>query len=109
MTGALCFRRRWFFQALEGEPETIQQFFEKISEDRRHQDAKIVSIEKSVDRWFSQWSMQYADDDAMLALKQTNGVDNSSDPKQLTAEGFRNMFKTAAAASQSGSLPGEEV
>ena len=59
ITGMLIALDNCFLQLLEGEQETVQALYEKISKDERH--FKIVSIHKDLvaKRSFENWSMGF--------------------------------------------------
>ncbi|MGB5444450.1 MAG: BLUF domain-containing protein [Psychromonas sp.] len=59
VTGMLLFDKGSFLQVLEGEEETVNKLFTKISRDKRH--ANIVSIisEAISERYLNDWSMGY--------------------------------------------------
>ena len=59
VTGMLLFEKGSFLQVLEGEEETVNKLFTKISRDKRH--ANIVNIisEAISERYLSDWSMGY--------------------------------------------------
>lgn len=60
LTGMLLHTDNNFFQILEGEPEIVDEIFQKISEDERH--TKVVSIirEPISKRAFGEWTMGFA-------------------------------------------------
>lgn len=59
ITGILCFHRKFFVQALEGERSHVNQTFKRISLDKRHSDVIIISYRQIDIRSFSKWSMAY--------------------------------------------------
>ena len=59
VTGLLILKGRSFLQCLEGQKEDIDEIYEKIKQDQRH-DSIIQVIEEEDDkRYFPDWSMGY--------------------------------------------------
>jgi Sensors of blue-light using FAD len=59
VTGMLLYQHRSFFQVLEGDRSTIENLFEKISADPRHERVIKVIQEPIAERAFASWSMVY--------------------------------------------------
>ena len=59
LTGALMFNRRCFAQVLEGPFDDVQDTFERIQCDERHDRATILSFDPIESRGFSEWSMAF--------------------------------------------------
>lgn len=70
ITGQLLYKDQYFIQLLEGEEETIQRMFKKISKDSRHKNVKKISNMDVVLRSHDNWSMGFSNlddsDDKML-------------------------------------------
>jgi hypothetical protein len=60
ITGALVYDDRWFAQALEGEPQAVQETFELIAKDPRHANVQTISMATVPGRLFGAWSMGFA-------------------------------------------------
>lgn len=58
ITGLLYFDDAIFFQVLEGEEETVQAHFEKISADPRHEDVTILFEYNCATRSMADWNMK---------------------------------------------------
>ncbi len=59
ITGILLYSSKCFIQVLEGKKEDVQQLFNKIGNDSRHFDLRVL-IEKPVSqRLFEKWSMAH--------------------------------------------------
>ena len=58
ITGAMVFLRSRFVQALEGPKENIDCLFEKIRQDPRHRNVKVLFDEPTSHRHFPDWAMQ---------------------------------------------------
>ena len=72
--GVLYFSNNYFFQCLEGEQEAVDKVYNKIKLDPRHDDLKVISVERVHERKFSDWSMKYvARQDKVTRLLVENG------------------------------------
>ena len=60
VTGFLYRSKSAFFQAIEGEPETIEQLVKNLKADRRHSNLRVLLDQTVAERVFSDWSMGYA-------------------------------------------------
>ncbi|WP_397541610.1 BLUF domain-containing protein [Roseovarius salis] len=60
VTGALIYDNWTFLQWIEGEKANVRQIFERINNDSRHTDIRILTVRKLNDRWFPDWSMTAA-------------------------------------------------
>lgn len=59
VSGILCYSKRDFIQVLEGPEKNVLNLYNKIIEDPRHQQCKLVSIDLTDKRIFESWSMGY--------------------------------------------------
>ena len=59
LTGCLVYDGGYFVQILEGEKETVEDLFRKISRDNRHLQIDILSQGWACDRMFRTWNMGY--------------------------------------------------
>jgi len=59
VTGLLAFDGKGFAQILEGELDTIQSLYEKISRDPRHSGCVLLHIGPAERRRFKDWSLAY--------------------------------------------------
>ena len=80
VTGLLVFVDGTFLQVLEGEESTVKDLMEKISEDTRHRDIKVILGSNVERRTFSNWEMAYTSPSAKIlamwsGLKNTRTVD----------------------------------
>jgi hypothetical protein len=57
--GVLYFSNNYFFQCLEGGQDVVNQLYNKIAEDPRHENVQSLSVKRINDRYFSNWSMKY--------------------------------------------------
>lgn len=71
ITGALVYDNFTFLQWLEGDPIAIREVFERLSDDPRHTDIKLIAVRKLSDRLFPDWSMTAAvtNDQELRGLK----------------------------------------
>lgn len=79
VTGLLVFNHSFFAQALEGEPDTIDQTFGRISKDIRHTLPTIVLKQAVSERNFGAWTMcarqlSQLDNDILDSLERRGGV-----------------------------------
>lgn len=77
VTGMLLHHEGSFIQVLEGQKDTVEKLFRKISEDPRHKDAHVVLRTEVEERAFDRWSMGY---------KRTKGLDD-------VPEGFHHFLQ----------------
>jgi len=57
--GVLYFSNNYFFQCLEGEQEVVNNLYQKISTDPRHNNVQSISVKRINKRKFGDWSMKY--------------------------------------------------
>lgn len=55
--GVLYYADGYFFQVLEGEKETVQRLYEKLSTDNRHSHVKVLKEGYIEEAQFNNWSM----------------------------------------------------
>jgi hypothetical protein len=59
ITGCLVYYNQEFIQILEGEKNDVQELYEKIKVDNRHQSVKTLWEGKVSKRYFSDWNMAF--------------------------------------------------
>jgi hypothetical protein len=69
ITGALMFNAGCFAQVLEGPLDAIQSTYEHIQSDPRHSNVVMLSLEPTMERQFSNWSMAYLGVDSTASAK----------------------------------------
>lgn len=86
LVGVLYFGDGCFFQCLEGTAEAVDTLYEKLLNDTRHKDLKVLS-RKSIDSLsFSNWSMKHVPlEDEMTKMLKTQGL-KIFDPYHFNAE-----------------------
>jgi hypothetical protein len=57
VTGVLCFSAGIFLQVLEGGRSPVSSLYNRIAQDRRHNDVVLLSYEEIGERSFAGWSM----------------------------------------------------
>lgn len=69
ITGCLLFHKDQFLQLLEGDFETLNQLYDHIRKDKRHENVITLHMKEIEDRIFDDWSMAYKiiDDDNFIA------------------------------------------
>ncbi len=74
IVGVLYFSNNCFFQCIEGEQSAIEALYEKLLQDPRHKDLKVI-IKQSIDSIsFSKWTMKYVPlEPKMMELLKLNG------------------------------------
>jgi len=60
VTGALLYSGGYFIQVLEGPEDAVEEIFESIQNDLRHQNVAVIQHSHLTQRSFSQWSMALA-------------------------------------------------
>lgn len=59
VTGLLLYGDEAFIQAFEGKTSTVDLLYEKIAEDKRHQDVRQIYRQDIEERSFSDWKMAF--------------------------------------------------
>jgi hypothetical protein len=67
VTGILLFTDQTFFQVLEGNAEVVQQLYDKIEGDRRHNNVLLLAKREVERRNFGHWSMGFVCDRREIA------------------------------------------
>lgn len=57
--GVLYYGNGYFFQCLEGERRIVEETYQRIRNDQRHNDANILSFKPITQRLFAAWAMKY--------------------------------------------------
>ena len=86
LVGVLYFGDGCFFQCLEGAAEAVDKLYEKLLNDSRHKELKVLS-RKSIDSLsFSNWSMKHVPlEDEMTNLLKSQGM-KTFNPYNFNAE-----------------------
>ncbi len=85
ITGLLLVHDGWFLQALEGPAEAVMTTYQRILNDPRHNDSRVISAGPGSGREFGDWNMcarrfSAADDAILDTLSQRQAFD----PARLT-------------------------
>lgn len=81
LTGVLLYGQGYFLQVLEGDRDEVNRLFQRIVEDQRHHDVRIIEAVNTGGREFSEWSMEIIgwpdelDSTMMKILRETTGED----------------------------------
>lgn len=59
ITGMLLFHEGSFIQALEGKKELVEKLYEKIGQDQRHSETRVIFRGELKERDFDSWSMGF--------------------------------------------------
>ena len=62
ITGALAFSETLFAQVLEGTKDRITSLYDKLAQDPRHTNLRLIEITPIEERTFGDWSMAYVGD-----------------------------------------------
>ncbi len=86
LVGVLYFGDGCFFQCLEGSAEAVDTLYEKLLNDTRHKDLKILSRQSIKALSFSNWSMKHVPlEDEMTKMLKFQGL-KTFDPYNFNAE-----------------------
>ena len=77
ITGALLFNAGHFAQVLEGSEAAIENLFERIQADERHDNCVVLCCESLSKRSFSEWSMAYEGGDSAAKTQFSHMIKNS--------------------------------
>jgi hypothetical protein len=68
LTGMLVYAGQSFLQALEGEPEALEETYARIRRDGRHTGLRLLQDVETATRRFPDWSMgfEHADEDDLI-------------------------------------------
>lgn len=86
ITGALIFTHTHFVQYLEGPDAAINELVDRLGQDARHEDIRVVSTPPFSRRYFSDWSMAYGGSSAFVSSivrSVFEGQGATSDPDKL--------------------------
>lgn len=61
ITGVLMHKNGTFVQVIEGEPDVVEDLFNRIKLDKRHSNIKIITDTSAASRIFPNWAMGCAD------------------------------------------------
>ena len=99
VSGVLLYQDGTFFQVLEGAPETVNQLYETIERDTRHNNVLVLASSEIEERNFSDWSMGFIRDSKQISelpgfvgfLSQGGFVDLQGDSQRIQTilDGFR--------------------
>ncbi len=96
ITGALCQGQGLYLQVLEGERSVINRLYNRITQDRHHQDVQLLVLEEITQRRYADWAMahvQLSEDDPMIQLKHPE-FDPYSAPGQQMMKMVDELFST---------------
>ena len=87
ITGALMYNGGCFAQVLEGEHDALQDTFERIQCDERHDEVRLLGLDPIAGRGFGDWSMAYVGrDETSRAAFARLAPDGALDPDALPPE-----------------------
>ena len=105
ITGALMYNDGCFAQVLEGEHDVLQDTFERIQCDERHDQVCLLGLERVEARGFGNWSMAYVGQDeasrhSFAALAAGGGLDPDALPPGRIFELLREHLADAERAAR---------
>lgn len=93
VVGVLYYAEGCFFQCLEGEAQTVESIFQRISKDSRHEQIYRFPDSQVKQPHFSEWSMKYVHKHSEIAsLFEKNGLSHFL-PDQLNSEQLQALLK----------------
>lgn len=100
ITGCLLHHKRQFLQILEGEEKEVNQLYEKIRKDPRHQNVITLHAEKITDRIFDRWNMAFQDFKDQTEVENTIGIKDLNQVLKQDESGniSKEIFKTMSTA-----------
>ncbi|MEM9425533.1 MAG: BLUF domain-containing protein [Pseudomonadota bacterium] len=97
VTGALMFNDGAFAQILEGPGSAVEDVFDRIQLDDRHNDITVLQTDWIDTRTFPNWSMGFAGNDAAAAIQYAGIADRSSfDVEALSASDLIQLLREIA-------------
>ncbi len=67
VSGVLLFKDGTFFQVLEGDSQVVNQLYEMIEHDSRHNNVLVLATREIKERNFSEWSMGFTRDSQQIS------------------------------------------
>lgn len=93
VTGALFFSRKYFLQCLEGPRTAVNETYNKILNDPRHENALLLQYQEIDRREFSEWSMAYLPESSKLApLIKTYSRSELLEPYSMSGESCNQLL-----------------
>ena len=94
ITGALCQGQGLYLQVLEGERSVINHLYNRITQDRRHEDVQLLVLEEITQRRYADWAMAHvmlSENDPMVQLRHPE-FDPYSAPGQTVMTMVHELF-----------------
>lgn len=102
VTGVLLYRQRMFMQYLEGDEAVVHALLDRIGQDGRHRDVRVVFEDYVAERLFPDWAMALADperlsrDERALCRSLGDAVPGEVEPLRLLLRGMVADFRRIA-------------
>lgn len=105
--GMLHYGNGYFFQALEGPRDAVNETYSRISTDPRHEDVHILSVRNVEERLFEDWTMKYLPSQSDIrALLDSRGLQFNP---YLFDEAFSEQFLRACIRAQDPTIGEDEA
>ncbi len=88
VTGALVYGMGHYLQCIEGDDEIIHALYQRICNDERHHDIKLISETKINKRHFTRWHMSLMNISAYLSVY----ADKTFTPYEMTEEAILDLI-----------------
>lgn len=100
ITGLLCFNRNYFLQCIEGERSVVNETFNKICADERHERVTMMSYDEIKEREFTDWAMEYVPESQVsMALTRKYSASCIFNPFEMSGESSKLFIKAIRGAS----------
>ena len=105
ITGVLCFSEDIFLQVLEGGRSAVNQLYNRIADDPRHQQVELLCYEEIDERRFAGWSMGQVNmarlnPALLLKYSETAVLDPFAVSGQVSMALFQELMATASIVCQ---------
>lgn len=105
VTGSLFFENGYFLQILEGGRSAVNQLYNHIIQDKRHNNVQLVNYQPIVSRDFLEWHMGYVPRGRLtdLFIKKFGATEEFL-PYDMNAESLEGMLMTISGALRGSSI-----
>jgi hypothetical protein len=94
ITGMLLFNGNYFLQCLEGRRSAVNETYQRIMRDSRHQRPVLLAYEEIARRDFGDWEMAYVPwTGEIRSIIRTFSIRDEFDPYQLSGQSAIQLFR----------------